>query len=497
MGERLESIARLLGRINAWLTPAPLWRLDRRLVTHHPLVWRTKLHWVAWWSVLASLFVLGLAEMVQHPTAKTWSVDDVEATALIICYLTAGSVIGWAVFQLRTTTGELALSRRARLFALNACAGILFLLPLIVFGAVFSLLISKSMIDTHPVTAAISPGDPAAALKDLVRDKIDTTQAAKDLWTEGPSAYVSRITQIGLWAFVTSMSVAFLIATASRPRYVWRRYISRVSWVPSLVSRIRLPRPAIIERIERKLLTRTPILWAVTGRQLLWRLVGLFAGIGTFSLLLAADLDKESDAGFLVLFALMFPLIFTGSIQSGLPAPDARKWRSVIGSQLLAGALVPLVLGTCVCLARGRSDDDVMLVTCFTTASALLSVTLRSLRLYVSVFEIAADAVLLLPLIVATTFVGVFLLGLGLWFSLRRSHWVKTPQRYIASSVVLSLPLSVGFTMGMLDGVIQGSNAPTLFFFAGSFALVYVVYYHVMRLFIGVLARAKFEPRAL
>lgn len=92
------------------LIPAPLRRLDRYLLINHPLLWRTKVHYFAWFSLLignGALFVLG--KLVPLESANVPTAEQIDTAVATLRILSGMVLLYWCYVQYRLALEELRL----------------------------------------------------------------------------------------------------------------------------------------------------------------------------------------------------------------------------------------------------------------------------------------------------------------------------------------------------------------------------------------------------
>lgn len=85
-------------------------RLDRYLLIHHPLLWRTKVHYFAWFSLLignGALFVLG--KLVPLEPANVPTAEQIDTGVAALRVLSAIALLYWCYVQYRLALEELRL----------------------------------------------------------------------------------------------------------------------------------------------------------------------------------------------------------------------------------------------------------------------------------------------------------------------------------------------------------------------------------------------------
>jgi hypothetical protein len=106
-----------LHRAFAWLIPGFLTRLNRRLLTFHPFIWRTKVHYIAWYSVIIGdllMFALGSFIPIERERVPTGLqlANMVAALRIFSCI----ALLYWVYVQWRLPIRE----SRPRVYLLTA-----------------------------------------------------------------------------------------------------------------------------------------------------------------------------------------------------------------------------------------------------------------------------------------------------------------------------------------------------------------------------------------
>lgn len=129
MATRVELFAARLGRLNAWLTPRPLQRLQSRWLLERPLAWRTNIAWVSWWSGCAAALSGGLGFTWARYCKEMWTATDLNFAAGSGAVLSGVALSAWVLLILRHSVGELPWRRQLRLTLLHALGVLLLILP--------------------------------------------------------------------------------------------------------------------------------------------------------------------------------------------------------------------------------------------------------------------------------------------------------------------------------------------------------------------------------
>ena len=290
MRDRVESIARFLETWNWRLTPAFLHRLDHRLVTHRPLLWRVRLHWVAWWSAVASFGAFLVAYFSSRSSADVWNPGELVKTCLTIGYVSLIVGLLWGVLQLRRPIGERPLLDHLRLFLLNTLTIALLFLPNRVFALTATFRAAHCMPDatfqqefewhrrhnfwrcsehitpelvssshakltdalarfnlkapgvaaSHAVYCAnggsslelVSAADASPSSHDsgmhlALEEKLKSIQHSKELWRRLSGMYYEELVAVRRRGFVLACLIALVLGIASHPASSWRRIMIR------------------------------------------------------------------------------------------------------------------------------------------------------------------------------------------------------------------------------------------------------------------------------
>src|SRR5688500_6270816 len=103
MTRRLEYVLSLWATKS---TPSPVRRLDRYLLTHWPLLWRTRLLWGTWYAALASMATGLMGLLLPTSAAEVWTSDQINTVFNFLQLVCLGGVGLWAFLQLRIGLGE-------------------------------------------------------------------------------------------------------------------------------------------------------------------------------------------------------------------------------------------------------------------------------------------------------------------------------------------------------------------------------------------------------
>lgn len=400
-----DRIARVLGYLNSKLSPRLLWRLDAYLMRNRPLVWRTHVHWLAWWCLLATVAVVGFACATAGSPDDTWADEGATQFAIFLRWIAVSAGVFWAVQQLRLPVGELGVRGHVKLAVVNLLALQLLWLPAEAFALVENYLSAHAMSREElkqaqhffernqywvcPLPDEAPPNPPAndAKLIDAALARFGFARGPGQLCDQpGGFVMVRRgrnygegglldlqaqlkhldVAQLRAWTEVASFwrgwqllvaaSVVSLLTLVSHPSYAWRRLFrirpSRRSGV--VVARVRVP--TWMMRIETWLLVNRPIWWAARLHSptflLLW-LLGLAFTLGS---------PPFSDGGWILgLFSALVPYLWLLLRRHDLMAVLPRDWPSLLQSFLAATCSLPLVTIMVGC-ATGRKELTVLAV---------------------------------------------------------------------------------------------------------------------------------------
>ncbi len=413
MGERIEGLARVLRRLNGWVTPAPLGRLDQWLLMHRPLVWRTRLHWVAWWALLASLGLAVLGLLTHHTPADAPSPAELAVSLYAVLYVTAVVAIWWVVLQLRTPLGEVGLRRHSRLLLLNMSAIGLLLVPTAVLGLATTFAVASSMPDADfardqlfhhqhdywqcrfeqepphsdddsearaklatfgatpdPEQAGCSARkdgqkltialDDAASLELQLR--LDGIDFAKAFWHHGTRQYRDEAdSSVGV-AAALALSISVLLGAFSHPAYAWRRFPLELNVRRRSVARARASR-WWLSTFDHWLLVRWPLVWVARLHVYLfaWLCASVLCVLaGPVLARCISDLPSTAFTTTLVLAAI-WPWFWLLLRREDLTARGGCRWQPLASGIFAAAALVPVGMIATGYLARHGSLENPLL----------------------------------------------------------------------------------------------------------------------------------------
>lgn len=118
MFETLDRIERYFVRR---LSPGALKRFDKWLRLHHPLVWRTRIHWVIWWIGFPSTAWCMLVMLGPRPSSDTLDGPGLMTYGTMLGFsLSVGGVALWCRKQMQTPLGERRWTSRVLLTAADA-----------------------------------------------------------------------------------------------------------------------------------------------------------------------------------------------------------------------------------------------------------------------------------------------------------------------------------------------------------------------------------------
>ena len=89
------------------LVPAPLWQLDRYLLLHYPIIWRTKVHFFIWFSLILGYGLLfGLGEWLPLQTTNLPTLQQVDIGVAVLRLLGVMVLAWWGYTQFRSPMME-------------------------------------------------------------------------------------------------------------------------------------------------------------------------------------------------------------------------------------------------------------------------------------------------------------------------------------------------------------------------------------------------------
>jgi len=395
MMDRVERLANGVAWLNARLLPAPMHRLDRWLVKNRPLIWRTGLHWVAWWTlVLSTLLALGCAWLVRSPRT-CWSGAELRAALASVQYVSLTIGVCGSVLQLRRRVPELSWPRHAQLALANAaCVALLCApAPVMVLATTYQMAraIPSSELEADlalheryhfwDCSPRITRGELAAQEVRITRaldrfglttsfainaescgqgtrrlvivgdgvseyraaqwlhDRVETIKFSQDLWGSKKGDYYKlcrSLFQLCCWVVLfTTLGLGLL----SLPLYVWSRRLPRL---PARALRLPSLRVPWLQRLDHWLLLHAPVVWAA-------RLPSLFfygAFVGGLLWLVGKVLPSTPKASLYLCysaapFVTSWPLVWLAMRREDLSQALPRGWRALVICALVAAFSVP------------------------------------------------------------------------------------------------------------------------------------------------------------
>jgi hypothetical protein len=314
MRGRIEKLARVLEAVNRRLAPPPLHRLNHQLLTRCPLVWRTGLLWVVWWSAVACVGAVALAALRVGSPADVPS-TQVLADAHIWATYATGCAFGiWCAFQLKQRIGELPLRRHLHLLLLNLVAIVTLFLPGRAYMLASTYLAARTIPDavfqseydwhkeynfwicspeltpevvtqnrarldqalgrfglsTSGRTSACMPGTlslelngPGAEYRLRLEEKLTSIAESKALWRHFRGTYHDSMLAESLASSVLGFLLALALGLASHPAYAWRRSFAvfRLRYGPALPT-CDQAKARSYGRCEGRLIRKHSLLWA-------------------------------------------------------------------------------------------------------------------------------------------------------------------------------------------------------------------------------------------
>lgn len=547
MLEWIERVASLHGRLNAVVTPAFMHRLDRRLLLHAPLFWRTQLHWVAWWSLLASAGLICCLSLPQS-SATAWSAQELERSGILIGYVSGTLTVYWIVFQLRIPLGELPLRRHALLALLNVVTALLLFLPAptVTLAATYRIATcisdaafeeERKLHEKHDfwsgggvqtvatevprIKASLARFGKADAWSFLCRDEERTLcvgqiayarelqqrllgiASSKELWHEARGEYLDRHVAALGYGLAFALVFAVLIGVASHPRYAWHRLLRTESGRARSARQRR--RAAAFSRVDLSLLLAHPRIWAARIHvTLLWLLLLGPLALGG-ALLLDTALSWGHKTQDIVLFAvfgcaLAWPMLWLLLRRHQPEVLDPTALRSGIGILFAATVPVPCVLVTLgTCVSGEPKLLSAGLTACITVGSFMVSVAIvRAYRSRSMTFLLAASGLFAMVILEAALewwalpIVGIATVATALAPRRVPVSGLRTSvsAMLVAAAPAGLVPLSFVPAIGLLSAV---SFRPWLGL-AFLSVLTYLFYAHLLLPLFRVLARAEYDP---
>jgi hypothetical protein len=603
----MKSLARSAAAIG-WRTaerffkPSFMRRLDHRLLTHRPLVWRTRLHWSIWYALLVSSWATLVCLLQPQPPASVWTTTQLGTAMTAI----GGACVSVALFillrQLRFPLGEQSLTRHAVLISLNTVTALFLLAPYHAAGLALTYRIANSVpdavfhsdfdlharhefwgcsssLDTKDIAEHRADIDAAlerfglrtdgelsnwgvgcaagttaltlwpatqsgptseTAAHDLLVGRLTSVRASKLLWRERRGAYFDRYADASVEAVVAFLG-AVLISLFSHPGYAWRRRFLRPGtrrWRLSM----ELWRPAWLERIDRRLLLDSPVLWATRFHILSYHSLTLgvvLAGAALLAvqLLFAGDfidsLKNYSEAyvwsGFAACGAI-WPALWALTRSHEASAVSPATWRPMIRSFFLASLPVPLLAGLAGVYFEAMSDEltENLAALLFIVLGALLVVSNCVVRTYrdrtdttlaaiVGIVSFSAPLVVMIVLdleeeascCISAAVACSWMIAAAVTGRSQAASTIARARELGAAMLIAAAPtvllygvLAVYFAFEVLGGYahvlapIDMKDESRMMVASSLLVLAYPLYLYGLSPLLRVLVRAKYEPRS-
>jgi hypothetical protein len=395
----------------------PLRRLDRLVLVHAPLVWRTRLPHFIFAAVIgnATLYLIGSVQPVE-PT-RVPPIGTIEIVTGLVYIVGFGVLAYWAYVQYRTPLPECRASRYVALTLLHAaCVLTVLASPLAYQAAILPRIadvvpdrafadeyayhaghsfwlcgvdraeapLHSSRIDAS-LTAWGLPGlpadfelgwyscdglEPATMVRpplSMLRDRMESVRAAKAQRDGESGAYPSRPSLLAGFALISLLLGAALLP-ALVPASVWRRRF-QLSGRAALPQRLVLPRPAWLRRLDRRLVENRPLLWSLRLHTFAYELIlgGGLTVLAATALARAFDVG-EMDPFFvegLLLIAAVAAFLAWVLVQRGiaLHEPRLRGNRTALAAYLgFVLALSLLLAGVVALLGDGATSLEFLLL---------------------------------------------------------------------------------------------------------------------------------------
>jgi hypothetical protein len=552
---RVDGFMRGLEAVNRRLAPPFMRRLDRNLVTRRPLVWRSRVHWAVWWSIVASVLGAVGAVASYSTLADVPARDELYGRGVVLQYLSFVAWAVWAVIQLRIPSGELGLARALRSFALNVVVLWTLLLPMRVFEFTLFERVGSMMTDAdfgaeralyesyppelcagtaitaverHRILASLArygvtelssnenlstcwchraDGQLAfsASLSSFpgyaaqpITSKLESIRIAKNFW-HGHELWRPWCTIVAHADAIVALGVALLLVVASRPHYTWRRDVPFLGWSGRRPGRVASRRK---QPLGQWLLKRYPLSWAAGAHRLPLDLLGTLAG--TLLLFWAfpwlhdnGDTAREHAAAGLALTGGTWPYVWLARRRSDLGWVPTTPWRRVLASGVALTLPVAVVLaalgGTCYAALNREFNvlQSVVISASLATLNAWFVASVALVRTYRRSVAIFAASTVVVWSALAFSWWMLLIVALAAYLLALLPSRPGVAQ--VMACVLLVAP-PVGAVALFLDLEPDGAARAIALAFALALALPFI-YFVVLAPVIGALARAQYEPR--
>jgi positive regulator of sigma E activity len=400
MHARLEKLARAVSWLNDRVTPSTMQRLNRHLVLNHPLLWRSRLLWVAWWSALLSVVLTGVGYWMARSTSSVWATADLLRLLGFIRYTSIVLAITWAVLHLRIPVGELPFRRHAGTAVAN------FLVILLMFLPAHALRVAASHGGTHLLTVGEvmelrqyfaklercqSTDETGRQITSTLhrlglRQRAPVERCAKlEVWAasgplfrhDAPEQYVEvpdlhwsldprlrgMVASSSLWhpgtealhegcvspwrfELLLAFCAALLLGILGYPVSAWRR---RIGISVRLGGTLAMPMPRIawLDRLDQRLLTSSPLIWAARLHYLLPLVASCLAvavAVNVIGQLLAPREDWTITKGAAGVAVVCWPLAWQLARRTDIRQVLPARWQAVMATSLASALCVPLLM---------------------------------------------------------------------------------------------------------------------------------------------------------
>jgi hypothetical protein len=331
--------------IHRVLIPGPLWALDRHLLTHHPVLWRSSVIHIAWLSIAASALLFAAGRLLPFELTSVPTTSDVATIVAVLQVLGGIALAYWAYGQYRLALEELPARHYVMMGAIYAgcvfcvmTTPLAFVVPVVhriaalvpdrEFEAEYALHepygfwccdpdITEEALRLHAADLnrvltrygfqpaprfhswdydiaderQCDTNSPCLGLKTargtyaprLLGDRLLSIQAAKQ-FDRREGVYFVRHGRPLRRHGLLAVALGTVMLGAVMPRSMLRRRFGREGG-PRLVPAFHLPRPRALDDLDRSLRVNNPLLWSARIHTFLFNAV-VYGGLAILSVLL-------------------------------------------------------------------------------------------------------------------------------------------------------------------------------------------------------------------